>query len=68
MRSAMLWPSVNNTGETSFGSVFITFRNPLADMNSKLHGVSARTSAGRRVRRWSPGRYVRHQARLAAGG
>ena len=54
MRSAMLWPCVNNTGETSFGSVFITFRNTSADMNSKLSGVNARTSVGRRVRRWSP--------------
>ena len=35
MRSALLWPCVNNTGETSFGSVFITFRNTSADMNSK---------------------------------
>ena len=59
MRSTMLWPSVNNTGETSFGSVFIIFRNTSADMNSKLHGVNARTSAGRRVRRWSPYRLGR---------
>ena len=54
MRFAMLWPSVNNTGGTSFGSVFIKFWNTSADMNSKLHGVNARTSAGRRVRRWNP--------------
>ena len=51
MRFAMLWPSVNNTGGTSFGSVFIIFRNTSADMNSKLHGVCDRTSVGSRVRR-----------------
>ena len=43
MRFDTLWPSVNNTGGTSFGSVFITFLNTSADMNSKLHWVCART-------------------------
>ena len=55
----MLWPSVNNTGGTSFGSVFITFLNTSADMNSKLHWVCTRTLVGRRVRRWSPCRLGR---------
>ena len=59
MRSAKLWSSMDNTGETSFGSIFISFRNTSADMNSKLHAVKARTLAGRRVRRWSPYRLGR---------
>ena len=59
MRSAKLWSSMDNTGETSFGTIFITFWNTSADVNSKLHGVNARISAGRRVRRWSPYRLGR---------